>query len=314
MNPRWTLCRGHYGEPCSPGCAEANFSDVGLPLCGVLRRWNSTTRSASGSTPSLPSTPPPDRPLSPAGPPVCATSATPGPGLRPPAAPRVAPHLPRRHQRWCPASPPSGGRARHCSLVGRDRRACHAARWSSSPRCPSSSGTPQRAPPSGAPRSRGSPPNGMAQAGLDVLGSSDNVHIFLPNPLGIEGLPSLYRPVQTLVLALGLVAAASVVVGRRGARGIERQQIKWLLYSSVIWFGGNVLKNTVFSPLGGVPWGLWVGYLLVAVGGLGGPISIGIAILRYRLYEVDLLINRTLVYGALTATLVALYFGGIVVL
>jgi len=47
---------------------------------------------------------------------------------------------------------------------------------------------------------------------------------------------------------------------------------------------------------------------------LGRPIAIGIAILRYRLYEIDTLINRTLVYGSLTATLVALYFGGIVML
>jgi hypothetical protein len=148
-------------------------------------------------------------------------------------------------------------------------------------------------------------------AALDVLGSSDNVHISLPNPLGIEGLPNLYRPVQTLVLALGLVGAASVLVGRRGARGIERQQIKWLLYASAIFFVGNVLKNTVLSPLGGVSWGLWVGYLLVAVGGLGGPISIGIAILRYRLYEIDTLINRTLVYGSLTAVLFAVYFFGV---
>jgi hypothetical protein len=107
---------------------------------------------------------------------------------------------------------------------------------------------------------------------------------------------------------------ASVVVGRRGARGIERQQIKWLLFASAIFFVGNVLKNTVFSPLGGVSWGLLVGYLLVAVGGLGGPIAIGIAILRYRLYEIDTLINRTLVYGSLTVTLVALYFGVIVML
>jgi hypothetical protein len=151
-------------------------------------------------------------------------------------------------------------------------------------------------------------------AALDVLGPSDNVHISFPNPLGIEGLPNLYRPVQTLVLALGLVAAASVVVGRRGARGIERQQMKWLLYAAALFFVGNVLKNTIFSPLGGVSWGLWIGYLLVAVGGLGGPIAIGIAILRYRLYEIDTLINRTLVYGSLTAALVALYFEGIVVL
>src|SRR5215211_3921524 len=76
----------------------------------------------------------------------------------------------------------------------------------------------------------------------------------------------------------------------------------------------DVLKNTVVSPLGEVSWGLWVSYLLVGIGGLGGPIAIGIAILRYRLYEIDIIINRTLVYGALTVTLVALYFGGIVVL
>jgi hypothetical protein len=151
-------------------------------------------------------------------------------------------------------------------------------------------------------------------AALDALGSSDNVHVAIPNPLGVEGLPNLYRPVQTLVLALGLAAAASVVIGRRKAGGIERLQIKWLLYASAIWFGGNVLKNTVFSPLGEVSWGLWISYLLVAIGGLGGPIAIGIAILRYRLYEIDTLINRTLVYGSLTAMLIALYFSGIVVL
>jgi hypothetical protein len=146
---------------------------------------------------------------------------------------------------------------------------------------------------------------------LDTLGSSGKGRISLPNPLGVEGLPNLYLPVQTFVLALGLVAAASVVVGRRGARGVERQQIKWLLYAGTIFFVGNVLKNTVFSPLGEVSWGLWVGYLLVGIGGLGGPIAIGIAILRYRLYEIDTLINRTLVYGALTAMLVLVYFGGV---
>jgi hypothetical protein len=150
--------------------------------------------------------------------------------------------------------------------------------------------------------------------GLDVLSSSGGGHISFANPLGVEGLPNIFRLVQTLVLALGPVAAASVVVGRRKARGVERQQIKWLLYAGTIFFVGNILKNTVFSPLEGVSWGLWVGYLLVAVGGLGGPIAIGIAILRYRLYDIDILINRTLVYGSLTAMLVALYFVGIVVL
>jgi len=127
--------------------------------------------------------------------------------------------------------------------------------------------------------------------------------------VSFEGPPN---PIQLLVLALGLVAAGSVVVGRRSARGVERQQIKWLLYAATIWFVGSALKIVVFyfMQVEGL-WGLWLGYLLVAVGGLGGPIAIGIAILRYRLYEIDTLINRTLVYGALTAMLVAVYFGGV---
>ncbi len=149
---------------------------------------------------------------------------------------------------------------------------------------------------------------------LDILGASGNGRLTLPNPIGVEALPNLYRPVQASVLALGLVAAASVVVSRRNARGVERQQIKWLLYAGAIWFVGNILRTLIFPLLVEARWGVWVGYLLVGVGGLGGPIAIGIAILRYRLYDIDVLINRTLVYGSLTAMLVALYFGGIVVL
>src|ERR671915_1050814 len=66
-------------------------------------------------------------------------------------------------------------------------------------------------------------------------------------------------PIQLLVLALGLVAAASVVVGRRRARGVERQQIKWLLYAGAIWFVGNILRTLVFPLLGEARWGVWVG-------------------------------------------------------
>src|SRR5215216_336461 len=130
--------------------------------------------------------------------------------------------------------------------------------------------------------------------------------------VGFDAPPS---PVQLSVLLLGGVAAASVVVGRRNARGAERQQIKWLLYVGPIFFvvsGLHIGFYYFWRPEGS--WGLWASYLLVAVGGLSGPIAIGVAILRYELYEIDLLINRTLVYSSLTATLVALYFGGIVVL
>ena len=64
----------------------------------------------------------------------------------------------------------------------------------------------------------------------------------------------------------------------------------------------------------GAPWIEAISYLPFVVGVVSVPISMGIAILRYRLYDIDIFINRTLVYGSLTATLVALYFGGIVVL
>jgi hypothetical protein len=74
---------------------------------------------------------------------------------------------------------------------------------------------------------------------------------------------------------------------------------------------GVILKNTVFPALGGT-WVWWVGLVLTTVGLAGSPVAMGIAILRYRLYEIDLLINRTLVYGSLTVTLALVYFGSVV--
>jgi hypothetical protein len=130
--------------------------------------------------------------------------------------------------------------------------------------------------------------------------------------VGFNAPPS---PVQLSVLLLGGVAAASVIVGRRNARGVERQQIKWLLYVGPLFFiAAGLHVGFYYFWLTERLWGLWASYFLVAIGGLSGPTAIGIAILRYRLYEIDLIINRTLVYGSLTATLVALYFGVIVVL
>jgi hypothetical protein len=106
-----------------------------------------------------------------------------------------------------------------------------------------------------------------------------------------------------------------VIVGRRNARGVERQQIKWLLYVGPLFFiVAGLHIGFYYLWLSEGSWGLWASYLLVIVGGLSGPIAIGVAILHYRLYEIDLLINRTLVYGSLTAMLIVLYFGGIVVL
>jgi hypothetical protein len=109
------------------------------------------------------------------------------------------------------------------------------------------------------------------------------------------------------------VGASSMLARLRHAGTIERQQIKWFAYATVVVISGVILKNTIY-PAVGVTWVWWVGLILTAVGVVSSPIAMGVAIFRYRLYEIDTLINRTLVYGSLTATLVALYFVGIVVL
>jgi hypothetical protein len=133
------------------------------------------------------------------------------------------------------------------------------------------------------------------------------------NPLGIEGLPNAYKPVQALMLILIAVSVASLLMRRLYARGVERQQTKWFTYTSAVAASGAILDYIISEPLELV-WLGWVGHALVLLGLAGMPISMGVAITRYRLYEIDLIINRTLVYGPLTALLVALYFGAIVLL
>ena len=133
------------------------------------------------------------------------------------------------------------------------------------------------------------------------------------NPLGIEGLPNAYKPVQALMLILIAVSVASLLMRRLYARGVERQQTKWFTYTAAVASSGAILDYIISEPLELV-WLGRVGHALVLIGLAGMPISMGIAITRYRLYEIDTLINRTLVYGSLTAILAVVYFGGIIVL
>jgi len=137
----------------------------------------------------------------------------------------------------------------------------------------------------------------------------------IPNPLGIEGLPNGYKPVQTIMSALVLVAAVSTLGLRLlRTRGIERQQIKWPAFVAVVAAVGSILYDTAISEAIGLRWLEWAGYAVVVVALVCFPISIGIAIVRYRLYEIDALINRTLVYALLTAISAAVYFGAVVLL
>jgi len=134
------------------------------------------------------------------------------------------------------------------------------------------------------------------------------------NPLGIEGITQFYKAVlYTMSPALFIAAVFSLLVRLRRAVGVERQQLKWLAYAA----GGLAIVSILIIITIAIDtprWYEWVANAILVAVTPGVPVAIGIAILRYRLYDIDLLINRTLVYGSLTATLVALYFGGIVVL
>ena len=134
------------------------------------------------------------------------------------------------------------------------------------------------------------------------------------NPIGIEGFTGVYKAVLYVLAPLLYTAvAASVIVRLRRARGVERQQIKWLAYGAAAFAVGIVL---LVIPLATETprWLEWGGETVFTLAGAAVPISMGVAILRYRLYDIDLIINRTLVYAALTGALVAVYVGSVVLL
>ena len=138
----------------------------------------------------------------------------------------------------------------------------------------------------------------------------------IPNPYGIEALGGVFKPLGAvcgILLLVGVLASAiSLVVRFRHSRGDERRQLKWLAYAAVV----VVLAAAVSLTVEGVAPDSDVAIIqvmqLTLVASLSTvPIAAGIAILKYRLYEIDLLINRTLVYGVLTGMLALVYFGGV---
>jgi hypothetical protein len=157
---------------------------------------------------------------------------------------------------------------------------------------------------------------GMFEKGVrPTVGDTIDKDVFR-NPTGIEFLASVAEiagAVSFLSLPLLLLASvASVWVRWRRAGDVEREQIKWLVYAAAC--GAAVLGGVTSLILFGED--SYVAFFFFGVGFaaifLGVPVAIGIAILKYRLYDIDIIINRTLVYGSLTAVLVAVYFGGVV--
>jgi hypothetical protein len=132
----------------------------------------------------------------------------------------------------------------------------------------------------------------------------------LVNPLAIHGAEAIFTVIQAIASAIfpvTILAAASMVVRFRQARGEERQQLKWFTYAAVL----SVLVWLVFivtDVLNRLPAAF--GFVIALIWLAAVPLAIGIAILRYRLYDIDRIINRTLVYGLLTTVLGLCYVAG----
>ncbi len=156
--------------------------------------------------------------------------------------------------------------------------------------------------------------NALAPGRLPDLGG-------VRNPFGLEGYPwmSGARDVLNLLLSMCMLASASSLVLRyRRSGGEVREQIKWIAFAaSLVALGvsGAVVLGTFAPDAAGDTYPLWVGLLedAITLSFAGFPIAVGFAVLRYHLYEIDLIINRTLVYGSLTAMLAVVYFGGVAI-
>jgi hypothetical protein len=158
---------------------------------------------------------------------------------------------------------------------------------------------------------------GSVTATLTVLAAlNPSLHIreaegqVVSNPIGVAavgdvGDSAVGVALLNLLIVLSVVALVSLVIRFRRSQGDERQQLKWFTYAGALLMVLPLGDYVPAAALGDAVFGLVVACV---------PIAAGIAILRYRLYDIDRLINRTLVYGLLTALLAAVYAGVVLIL
>jgi hypothetical protein len=132
------------------------------------------------------------------------------------------------------------------------------------------------------------------------------------NPIGLAGIPdpeegALGAVLFGLLLVCAAAAAISVVLRFHRSQGVERQQLKWFTYAATLMVLFMLLSDYLLPQSGVVD--AFYGFVVALV-----PVAAGVAVLRYRLYDIDRLINRTLVYGLLTALLGAGYAAAVLVL
>jgi hypothetical protein len=170
---------------------------------------------------------------------------------------------------------------------------------------------------------------GIAGAVLGAIGSAiapgalpAEAEVELVNPVGIAGADGVSDALTGIATALTVIgflgAAASLIIRLRRSRGVERQQLKWFAFVVAAMATGLALAalavltgedEGVFVVIGSVGW-----MSMLFAMGIGIPAATGIAVLRHRLYDIDLVIRRTVVYGALSAALLASYLGLVLLL
>ncbi len=139
----------------------------------------------------------------------------------------------------------------------------------------------------------------------------------LPNPLGIGGafgdvLSAVESAGDDILPIVVLLSISSTIFRFRRSGGRERLQLKWVAYTAALTAASFLVS---FVLPNSVPQALQDAVFFLGVAAFAAiPVAAGIAILRHRLYDIDLLVNRTLVYGSLTVTLAALYLGSVVLL
>jgi hypothetical protein len=138
------------------------------------------------------------------------------------------------------------------------------------------------------------------------------------NPMGIASLQGMLSLLSVtmffLFFPLAVAALVSLVVRFRRALGDERQQLKWLAYAMVSFAAYLLLIPLTALVFADLPVSELVFDLLGMVPLLAVPVALGVAVLRYRLYDIDRIVNRTLVYGLLTAVLAGVYAALVLVL
>jgi len=143
---------------------------------------------------------------------------------------------------------------------------------------------------------------------------------FVPAPIPVLGIPNPFGREDLRAETLGLVGIGFVLLGLasllcvaslllryRRSSGVEHQQIKWVAFAGIVGVWPGVLVLVLGLPLG-------VGALIASFSAVPLPTAMTIALIRYRLYDIDLLIKRTVVYGATSAALALTFFAGILAL